>query len=64
MLQPTGSFAWIGSGGPAGVEVHRYDAAGDSVLASGADIDPTALAASSATLFWLKGGAAAFAPFS
>jgi hypothetical protein len=64
VLQPTGSFAWIGSGGTAGSEVHRYDAGGDTVLASGTDIDATSLAASAGTLFWMKAGAAAFAPFS
>jgi hypothetical protein len=64
LLQPTGSFAWIGSGGPAGTEVHRYDASGNSVLASGADIDPASLAASATTLYWMKGGTPAFAPFS
>ena len=64
LLQPTGSFAWIGSGGPAGNEVHRYDASGDTVLASGPDIAPDSLAASAATLYWLRGGAPAFATFS
>jgi hypothetical protein len=44
--------------------VHRYDASGNSVLASGADIDPASLAASATTLYWMKGGTPAFAPFS
>lgn len=64
LLQPTGSFAWIGSGAPAGNEVHRYDTSGDTVLAAGSDIDPASLAASTTTLYWMKGGTAAFAPFS
>jgi hypothetical protein len=63
LLQPTGSFAWIGSGGPSGSEVHRYDASGDTVLASGTDIDSASLAASTATLYWMKGTTPVFAPF-
>src|SRR5262249_18811501 len=62
VLKPNGSFAWIGSG--ATLEVHRYDAADDTILDSGPDIDPASLAASAAQLYWLRAGLAHSAPFS
>jgi hypothetical protein len=62
VLEPSGSFAWIGSGPT--LEVHRYDAAGDTLLDSGPDIDSASLAASSAQLYWLRAGAPQSAPFS
>jgi hypothetical protein len=62
LLQPSGSFAWIGSDG-SGNQVHRYDASGDTLLDSGADVQPPSLAASATTLYWMKGTTPAFAPF-
>ena len=62
VLQPGGSFAWIGSA--ATLEVHRFDSAGDTLVDSGADIDPGSLAAGSTQLYWLRAGVARSAPFS
>ena len=62
LLQPSGSFAWIGTDG-SGNQVHRYDASGHTLLDSGADIQPDSLAAGTVTLYWMKGGAPQFAPF-
>jgi hypothetical protein len=62
VLKPSGAFAWIGSA--ATLEVHRYDAAGDTLVDSGADVDPASLAAGSAQLYWTRGGAPHSAPFS
>ncbi|HEY7631174.1 MAG TPA: hypothetical protein VH817_10755 [Thermoleophilaceae bacterium] len=61
VLNPSGSFAWIGSGGA--LEVHRYDATGDTILDSGTGIDPASLAASAAQLYWLNAGAPRTASF-
>jgi hypothetical protein len=62
VLNASGAFAWIGSGGT--LEVHRYDATGDAILDSGTDIDPASLAASAAQLYWLNAGVPRVAPFS
>jgi hypothetical protein len=62
VLHPSGALAWIGADG-AGSQVHRYDSSGDTVLDSGSDIQPDSLAAGPATLYWMKGTAPAFAPF-
>ena len=62
VLQLGGSFAWIGSG--ATLEVHRFDASGDTVVDSGSDVDPASLAAGGAQLYWLRAGVAHSVPFS
>jgi hypothetical protein len=62
VLQPSGAFAWIGSA--ATLEVHRYDAAGDTMIDSGADIDPASLAAGRTRLYWTRAGTPHTATFS
>jgi hypothetical protein len=62
VLHASGALAWLGADG-AGNQVHRYDSSGDRVLDSGSDIQPDSLAAGPATLYWMKGTAPVFAPF-
>jgi len=56
----SGSLAWIGSA--ATLEVHLYENAADTLLDSGADIDPTSLAAAAHELYWTRGGLPQSAP--
>ena len=55
VLSASGSFAWIGSGS-AGNEVHRLDVgdAADTVVDSGAGVQPDLLALARSTIYWLN----------
>ena len=58
-LTRTGAVAWIAHNPylrPLRLEVHKVDADGHAVLATGADIDPRSLALSDARVYWLQGG--------
>jgi hypothetical protein len=60
LVTGSGSLGWIGSAGT--LEVHLYENAGDTLLDSGTDIDPTSLAAAAHQLYWMRAGLPRSAP--
>jgi hypothetical protein len=58
VVKRDGAVAWIVENyeEPGDYEVHALDATGERVLATGADIAPSALVLSGSTLYWTQGG--------
>jgi hypothetical protein len=58
VVKSDGSVAWIVQTNPgAGTyQVHALDSMGSRLLATGPDIDPSALALAGSTLYWTQGG--------
>lgn len=59
VVKPDGAVAWITEyPGEVGkeYEVHALDSTGERLLATGTNIDPSALALAGSTLYWTQGG--------
>jgi hypothetical protein len=63
VVKRNGSAAWIREVGRSYGEVHTFTASGESVLDSGAGIEPFSLALAGSRLYWTKDGLAATALF-
>ena len=62
-VTPTGAAAWIrAAGASTTLEVRKFDAAGESLLDSGTDIEPDSLAVSGSTVYWTRAGQPKSAP--